>query len=112
MVRIDLPQLNIQVEACPIPGLAPKQQVTLALRPEKISISRSRPEGSNAIKGTVKDLGYFGKDSLYRVILPSGALVSVHAVNARRVGEVERVADWEDEVWLGFDPGAAILLTD
>jgi putrescine transport system ATP-binding protein len=33
--------------------------------------------------GTVKDLAYFGKDSLYRITLPGGALVQAHAVNAR-----------------------------
>jgi putrescine transport system ATP-binding protein len=86
--------------------------VTLALRPEKIAISRDRPAGPNLIPGVVKDLGYFGKDSLYRVTLPSGGLVAVHAVNSRRVHETGRVADWEDKVWLTFDPDAAILLAE
>ena len=84
--------------------------ITLALRPEKIGISRDRPEGVNTLPGVVDDLGYFGKDSLYRVKLPSGTVVSVNSVNARRVAENERVAAWEDTVWLSFEPGAAILL--
>ena len=67
-------------------------QVTMALRPEKISISRERSDVPNAVAGVVKDVAYFGKDSLYRVTLPSGALVAVHAVNARRTGEAGRVA--------------------
>jgi len=100
------------VQARPVPGLVPGQKVTLAVRPEKICISRTRPDGPNVLAGVVRDLGYFGKDSLYRVALPSGVLVSVHAVNARRAGEAERVADWEDAVWLSFDPSAAILLED
>ena len=53
-----------------------------------------------------------GKSSLYRVALPGGALVSVHAVNARRADEGGRVADWDDKVWLSFEPAAAILLRD
>ena len=93
-------------------GIEIGQKVTLALRPEKISISRDRPEGLNVVPGVVKDVAYFGKDSLYRVTLPSGKLVSVHAVNARRTGEAGRVADWEDAVWLSFDPAAVILLKD
>ena len=60
----------------------------------------------------VKDLAYFGKDSLYRISLPSGALVQAHAVNARRGTEAARVADWDDRIWLGFDPGSAIVLAD
>lgn len=94
------------------PGLREGQEVTLALRPEKIAISKTRPEGVNVIPGQVKDLAYFGKDSLYRVSLASGALLSVHAVNARRAGEAGRPADWDDEVWLAFEPGSAILLTE
>ena len=86
--------------------------MTLALRPEKIAISRDRPTVANAVEGVVEDLGYFGKDSLYRVRLASGRILSVLATNARRVGENERVAQWEDRVWLAFDPSAAILLPE
>ena len=96
----------------PAPGLSVGHAVVLALRPEKISISRDRPDGPNVMAGVVKDVASFGKDSLYRVTLPSGALVAVHAVNARRMGEAGRVADWEDAVWLLFDPAAAILLKE
>ena len=88
-------------------------KVTVAIRPEKILLSREAPGGTlNAIQGTVSDLGYFGKDSLYRIKLPSEQLVLVNSVNARRFGESGRVAQWEDEVWLSFDPSSAILLTE
>jgi putrescine transport system ATP-binding protein len=86
--------------------------VTVAVRPEKIVIGRTKPaEGINAARGRVTDLGYFGKDSLYRIKLASGELVRVNRVNDKRVKETGRVADWEDEVWLSFDPSSAILLT-
>ncbi len=42
----------------------------------------------------------------------AGRVLSVNSVNARRAGENERVADWEDAVFLAFDPAAAILLKD
>jgi len=94
------------------PGLSPGQQVTLAIRPEKLTISQIRPESGNVIAGEVKDLAYFGKDSLYRVTLPSGELVSVHAVNAQRGDAAVRAPGWYDKVWLSFDPPSAILLTE
>jgi putrescine transport system ATP-binding protein len=112
VVRILVPQMAASVEARPVPGLTKGQGVTLALRPEKLTISRERPAGGNVIAGVVKDLAYFGKDSLYRVTLADGTLVAVHAVNARRIGEADRVADWEDRVWLSFEPEAAILLAE
>jgi putrescine transport system ATP-binding protein len=62
------------------------------------------------VQGVVKDLAYFGKDSLYRITLDSGVLVQAHAVNLHRGTEAQRVADWDDRVWLSFDPSAAIVL--
>ena len=60
----------------------------------------------------MKDLAYFGKDSLYRVVLTSGALVQAHAVNANRGGEGSRAAGWDDQVWISFDPTSAIVLAE
>ena len=91
-----------------IEGKVEGETLTLGLRPEKVMLHSTPPEGPNVIAGEVKDLAYFGKDSLYRVILPGGALMSVHAVNARRMGDAR--PDWNDQVWLSFEPSAAILL--
>ncbi len=94
-------------------NIASGQKVAVAVRPEKISIARKKPAaGMNAVQGKVLDLGYFGKDSLYRIKLPGGELVRVNRVNDRRAGEDERVAVWEDEVWVSFAPAAAFVLTE
>jgi putrescine transport system ATP-binding protein len=112
VITVDVPILGQQITARAVEGLQVGQSVSLALRPEKIAISRVPVEGANVIAGEVKDLAYFGKDSLYRIALPSGALISVHAVNANRGAEEARVADWNDKVWLSFAPASAILLTE
>ena len=109
-VRVEVPAFGQAVTARAVPGLAVGQPVTLALRPEKLAITRSEPLTGNRIAGEVKDLAYFGKDSLYRITLPSGDLISVHAVNARRAGEPQ--PDWYDKVWLTFEPASAILLVE
>jgi len=111
-LRLKVADFGTEVLARDVAGITEGQAVTLALRPEKITISQARPEAANVVEGVVKDLAYFGKDSLYRITLPSGALVQVHAVNARRGDEAARVADWDDKVWLSFEPGAAIVLGD
>jgi putrescine transport system ATP-binding protein len=110
-LRLSVPDLGGEVLARDIPGAVEGQKVTLAVRPEKMTLSKNRPEATNVFQGQVKDLAYFGKDSLYRVVLP-GALVQAHAVNARRADEGARVADWDDDVWVSFDPSAAIVLVD
>ncbi|MFN0114199.1 MAG: ABC transporter ATP-binding protein [Paracoccaceae bacterium] len=113
IATLSVPEAGRPIRARAVPGLSPGQEVTLAIRPEKFTISRSLPDGAeNAVPGKVHDLAYFGKDSLYRVELESGTLVSAHSVNARRADEAGRVADWEDAVWLTFDPASAIILTE
>ncbi|MBN8631107.1 MAG: ABC transporter ATP-binding protein [Rhodobacterales bacterium] len=110
---LEVPDLGAAgILARDVPGVAAGQTVTLAIRPEKLRISRRKPEGGNLFQGQVRDLAYFGKDSLYRIDLASGSMVQAHAVNSQRGDEAERVADWDDAVWIGFDPGAAIVLAE
>ncbi len=89
-------------------------KVGIAVRPEKVSISRSKPATTdvNAVQGEVLDLGYFGKDSLYRVKLATGELIRVNRVNDQRVIETDRHVDWDDKVWLTWDAGSAIVLPE
>lgn len=110
-LHLDVPALGGIVMARDLPNVVTGQKVTLAIRPEKLTISKDKPALGNAVAGQVQDLAYFGKDSLYRIALP-GALVQAHAVNGRRGDEGARVADWDDAVWLGFDPSAAIVLVE
>jgi putrescine transport system ATP-binding protein len=110
---IAVPKLGMSVTAKPDSRLSLGSKITVAVRPEKIAITREEPTGvQNALPGLVHDLGYFGKDSLYRVKLPTETVLSVNSVNARRVGENQRVAQWEDKVWLSFDPSSVILLLE
>lgn len=110
---VSVPMLGIAVAAPANRDLQPGQRIKVAVRPEKIHITRDQPlAGMNAVAGTVEDLGYFGKDSLYRIRLDTGAIVAVNNVNSRRAAESERVAQWEDRVWLSFEPSSVILLKD
>jgi putrescine transport system ATP-binding protein len=111
---ISSPELEEPLMAGYRGSLAVGTQVSVAMRPEKIAISRTKPEagGRNAVRGTVFDLGYFGNHSLYRVRLASGKFVQVSFQNVRRASESERQVDWDDEVWLSWEPQAALVLTE
>jgi len=86
------------------------EKVALAFRPEKVTISRQKPESAlNVLRGKVQDFGYFGKDSLYRIKLPTGHVLSINTVNAERVAAEKAVATWEDEVYLTVAPRSAML---
>ncbi|MFN7286386.1 MAG: ABC transporter ATP-binding protein [bacterium] len=113
IATVMVPALGGPIEVASERPQAVGSTVTVALRPEKILITRERPSAiANVLPAVVTDLGYFGKDSLYRVRLPTGTVMSVNVVNARRGRENQRVAQWEDPVWLSFDPTSPILLTE
>ena len=114
IVELDVSALGTRVRVRSDRPFAPGSAVTVAVRPEKLRLGREAPPPGtpNTFAGTVRDLGYFGKDSLYRVVLEGGTVISVNSVNDRRAGEGERIAEWEDRVFLQFDPSAALLLTE
>jgi putrescine transport system ATP-binding protein len=86
------------------------QHVCVAVRPEKLRLSKQPPAGSglNCVKGVVWELGYLGNRSTYQVKTPTGKLVTAFAQNDRRT--LEWSIDWNDEVYISWDANAAVLL--
>jgi putrescine transport system ATP-binding protein len=86
------------------------QRVWVALRPEKIRLSKEPMEGDrvNQIKGMVWELGYLGNRSTYRIKTETGKIVTVFAQNDRRTSEWS--IDWSDEVYLSWTANCAVLL--
>jgi len=84
----------------------------LAVRPEKIFISKQQPLGDDqtVLKGTVEDLGYFGNLSLYKVALANGKILQVSGQN--RIRTAKKTVEWDDEVFISWDNHSAILLED
>ena len=107
VIEFDVPLLNQMLLVHSTKSFSIGEKTSIAFRPEKISISRKKPGGAaNILKGTVQDFGYFGKDSLYRIKLATGHVLSVNTVNAQRSSEGENVVTWDDEVFLTLDPKA------
>jgi putrescine transport system ATP-binding protein len=86
------------------------QRVWVALRPEKIRLSKQPLGGDrvNQIKGVVWELGYLGNRSTYRIKTQTGKIVTVFAQNERRSSEWS--IDWSDEVYLSWTANCAVLL--
>ncbi|MEP5631199.1 MAG: ABC transporter ATP-binding protein [Tateyamaria sp.] len=84
------------------------QQVKLALRPEKIGISKAKPQAVNALKGKVIDIAYLGNLSTYHVELAGGTMIKAQTANTRRVAR--RDITWEDDVWVSWSGTAGVLL--
>ena len=92
--------------------LATGDKACIAVRPEKIYISREEPNNTDdiRIRGVVDDLGYFGNLSLYRVRLESGRLIQVSQQNRQR--SATRSIEWEDQIWVSWRPQSSVVLVD
>ncbi len=91
--------------------------VTVALRPEKIRIARQplppadgEPAGGlNRVRGTVKDLSYFGSFTVYHLALASGLVLKISESNTERHRDDELT--WGDTAWASWSPMAHVVLT-
>ncbi len=84
----------------------------IAVRPEKIFISKEAPEREHltVLKGLVHDLGYFGNLSVYRVALENGSMLQVSGQNRQR--SATKTLEWDDKVFVSWDTASAILLDE
>lgn len=83
---------------------------TLAIRPEKIAISRDEPDAPNKISGKILDIGYLGNLSTYHVEVPEGTVIKCEVGNRSRVAR--RDFTWEDHVWLSWSDTAGLVLVE
>ena len=84
--------------------------VVVALRPEKIFLSRDEPSGPhNRVRGTVKEMSYYGSFSVYFLELPSGALLKVSEEHEQR--HRDDMPTWGDTLWASWPPTAQVVLT-
>lgn len=72
----------------------------IALRPEKIALSATRPDLLHAVTGKIVDIAYEGDRSLYRVATEANGTMVVSTTNtSRAAGEVFARGQ---QVWLGW----------
>ena len=90
--------------------------VSVAMRPEKLRLTRERPQdsaewaaGHNKVRGTVKDMSYFGSFTVYHLQLPSGQILRVNQSNTER--HREDALTWNDSAWASWSPSAQVVLT-
>jgi putrescine transport system ATP-binding protein len=84
--------------------------VTVALRPEKVALSREEPAGEfNKLQATIREMSYFGSFTVFQLHTASGALFKVSAANTAR--HAEHPYTWGDRVWAHWDATAQVVLT-
>ena len=84
-----------------VPKTESSGAVTLALRPERLELTKAEPTATNKIAVTVEDIAFLGDRTDLRVRTDFGALLKVVQSNHDRRGDR---FTWEDRAWIGFEP--------
>lgn len=85
--------------------------VGIAVRPEKIEISKTRPSVQvNVFTGKVKEIAYFGSYNTFIVVATDGTRVKITEANTSR----QDLSDitWEDDVFFWWGDRSGIVLRD
>jgi putrescine transport system ATP-binding protein len=86
------------------------QDVALAIRPEKIAVSKDEPaQPHNKVKGIIEEIAYFGSHSVFHVRLANQTKVLANMINSQRWASEQFT--WNDTVWLSWDEQAGVVLT-
>jgi putrescine transport system ATP-binding protein len=89
---------------------APGATVWVAIRPEKIDISRTAPAVTeNSVRGVVKEIAYMGDMSVYLVRIEGGKQVRVTLPNIERHAD-DRIS-WDETVYLTWHPSSPVVLS-
>ena len=84
-------------------------EVSVAVRPEKIAVSSTRPEGEfNFCEAEVVDLAYLGSYTTYHLKLKSGMKLKASAPNIDR--HHEGAPTWGDKVYARWSDSAMVVL--
>jgi putrescine transport system ATP-binding protein len=84
--------------------------VWVAVRPEKMFINTAPPSGNyNHARGKVEEIAYIGGLSIYHVKTQSGMMIRATLANVDRLAE-DRLS-WNDDVYLSWQPSAAVVLS-
>jgi len=108
-VKVRCEDLAQEVHVTYAAGAPIGAQASVAIRPEKISLS-TKPIKTpyNSIKGIITDIGYLGDVSMYHVTLASGKIIQAMLPNLMRLNQQD--ITWNDEVYLYWKPENVILL--
>jgi len=110
MIRLAWDENQPEIRAVAPEGSSRAASAWIAIRPEKIRISKERPQDAtvNTVKGQVWDIGYLGNTSTYHVRLDNGLVIRAQEPNLSHL--IDRSITWEDVVWLHWPADAGVVL--
>lgn len=107
-LRVKSTDAGIDLLVKPRAGLSAKQTVCVAVRPERMELTREKPTADNVVQGMVEEVAYLGNLSTYHVKLASGKVLKITKSN--RLHDEEPIK-WDEEVYLSWSTAAGVVLT-
>ena len=109
-IRLAAPDLDAEIHVGHGVSCALNQTVSFAIRPEKLRVSRERPDQPhNVWKAMVEEVAYLGNLSIFRLKLGSGKLVQATKANLSRFDD--DAISWDEAVWVSWEDTAGVVLT-
>ena len=109
-IRLEAPDLGGTIYVGHGVSCTIDQKLWIAIRPEKMRLSKERPEqGENVFQAVVDEIAYMGNLSIHRLRLPSGRLIGATVANLSR--HAEEAITWGDPVWVSWEDNAGVVLT-
>ena len=108
LVKLDSPDGFSEIQAVEDRQFETGQDLFLAIRPEKMNLTRERPTEANAASGEVWEIAYMGDVTNYIVKLDGGKMVRASVVNRKR--SVENPIGYDEVIWVSFEPDGGTLL--
>lgn len=85
-------------------------RVTFAIRPEKIMLSKIKPQNEqNCMYGIIREIAYLGDMSIYHISVETGKIIKVALPNLLRLSKNNMV--WDDSVYLFWRAENSVVLT-
>ena len=108
-IRIDSPEAGGEIHVGHGVTCTLNQKLWYAVRPEKLRLTRDRPQARNAFPVYVEDVAYMGNSSVFRLKLDTGKYM--HAAKPNLTRYDEDAITWHENVWVSWDDTAGVVLT-
>jgi putrescine transport system ATP-binding protein len=109
-IRLAVPDLQGEIHVGHGVSCTLNQTLWYALRPEKLKVSRERPDLPwNVFPAVVDEIAYMGDISIYRLRLESGRMVQATKANLARFDD--DAISWDEKVFVHWDATAGAVLS-
>ena len=109
-IRLAAPDLDGEIHVGHGVSCTLNQTLWYALRPEKLRMSRERPDQPfNVFPAVVDEVAYMGDISIFRLRLESGRMVQATKAYLTRFDD--DAISWDEKVWISWDSTAGAVLS-